>query len=89
MPPLTIPFPELKPDQQAYLENIKRNSRPPTEKEKKNFLIPGPNFDPNLSPRAFVNRASARVRGWTFDHGKQQYRDKDGSIIADKFGQLL
>ena len=90
MPPIrTFTIPPLTKDQQEYLDDIKERSKPPTRKETDNFLIPGPNFDRELSPQAPRNRAAARVRQWTFDYNEQKYRDKDNSLIADKFGQLL
>ncbi len=87
--PNTISLPDLLPDQQEYLEEIKQQSKPLTGKEKANIFIPGPNFDRDMSPNYFVNRAAARVRNWTFDPTKNMYRDKDGALIADQFGQLL
>lgn len=87
--PDTIKLPKLTKDQQTYLEDIKRHSKPPTEKEKANSLIPGPNFDRGMSPNYFQNRAAAKVRKWTFDPAKNMYRDKDGALVADQFGQLL
>lgn len=89
MPPLQVTLSPPTKDQQEYLDDIKKRSTPLTQKEKDNILIPGPNFDKELSPVAPVNRAAARRRGWAYDHTQHAYRDKDGSLIADRFGQLL
>lgn len=48
-----------------------------------------PAFDPNLSPDSQVNRLAARARGLRFDPRKRCYRDRDGALVRDQYGQPL
>lgn len=52
-----------------------------TEKKKK--------FDPDLSPAHEINREAARDHGLYYDAKSKTYRDADGCLVRDKFGQRL
>ena len=51
-----------------------------TEKPKKDF-------DPDLSPKSEHNRDAAKDHGLTYDKKRDVYRDADGSLVRDRFGQ--
>ena len=46
-------------------------------------------FDPDLSPKSDHNKDAARQRGLTYDEKRGVYRDKDGALDLDRFGQPL
>lgn len=48
-----------------------------------------PEFDADVSPQNQVNREAAKARNLTFDKKSGYYRDSDGYLIRDKFGQKL
>jgi hypothetical protein len=54
-----------------------------TDDEKK------PKFDPDLSPEHETNKEAARVRRLTYDRLNRVYRDEDGCLVRDEFGQWL
>jgi hypothetical protein len=84
----SIKLPPPTAAQKAYLERIAEESKPLPQKKLGNFFIPGPNFDVELSPRAEQNRRAAEVRGWNYDEKERAYRNADGALVADQFGQL-
>lgn len=47
------------------------------------------NFDPELSPLSEHNKKTAKHFGLRFDCESQCYRDNDGSIVRDRFGQPI
>lgn len=85
--PIKLPM-ELTPDQREYLERIAEQSKPVPQKVLDNTRIPGPNFDPALSPGAQCNIRAAKARNWRYDSKRRAYRDADRSLVADRFGQL-
>jgi hypothetical protein len=44
-----------------------------------------PQFDPDLTPQHETNKKAAEARGLTFHDGC--YRDEDGAMARDQFGQ--
>lgn len=46
-------------------------------------------IDPDFGPRHINNRKAARKLGWRYDPRGRVYRDSEGEMIADKFGQPL
>lgn len=46
-------------------------------------------FDPDLSPDSEANRDAAEEQGFTYDHAEGVYRDEDGCLMLDRFGQPL
>lgn len=44
-------------------------------------------IDPSLSPTGSRNRVVAERSGWTYDPEDRVYRDREGEMIADEFGQ--
>ncbi len=48
-----------------------------------------PSFDRDASPHNEKNIAAADARGWTFDGKSKQYKDPEGYLMADEFGQPL
>jgi hypothetical protein len=46
-------------------------------------------FDPDLSPENPHNREAARQQHLRFDQRRGFYRDADGSLVRDRFGQPL
>jgi hypothetical protein len=83
----TFTLPPFTADQKAYLADLAERLKPLTDKQKRNFLIPGPNFDADLSPQNPRNQDAALVRQWTYDYLNEKYRDKNREFVADKFGQ--
>lgn len=84
----TIKVAEPTPEQEEYLRKIADASKPIPQKVLDNTLIPGPNFDPDLSPDATQNIRAAQARRWRYDPERRAYRDADGALVADRFGQL-
>lgn len=87
--PTTITLSAPTPEQETYLREIEQCVKPLSRNDRDNFLIPGPNFDASLPPTNHQNVAAAKVRHWTFDPNRQKYLNRDGALVADKFGQLL
>lgn len=50
---------------------------------------PKPAFDPDLSPENPQNKEAARARRLVYDRRARVYKDEDGCIIRDEFGQRL
>lgn len=48
-----------------------------------------PEFDADLSPKSDHNRQVAEKRGLRYDPESRYYRDEDGALVRDKFGQPL
>lgn len=48
-----------------------------------------PEFDADLLPSNPVNQEAAEARGLQYDNRVCAYRDSDGCIIRDSFGQPL
>jgi len=48
-----------------------------------------PEIDADLSPKNLHNVEVAKRLNWKYDERRKMYRDKDGYLIADKFGQPL
>mgnify|MGYP001564536220 CR=1 FL=1 len=46
-------------------------------------------FDADWSLENPVNQEAARQRGWEYDSMERVYRDEDGCLMADEFGQDL
>ena len=46
-------------------------------------------FDPDVSPQNLHNREAAKRLGLSYDERVEVYRDEDGCIVLDKFGQPL
>lgn len=53
--------------------------------EEKDYI----HFDADYLPSNPVNQEAARQRGWEYDPRERVYRDEDGCLIRDKFGQPL
>jgi hypothetical protein len=47
------------------------------------------NFDPDLSVNHPTNKKAAEQRGLQYDSIEEVYRDEDGCMILDSFGQPL
>lgn len=48
-----------------------------------------PRIDPSTSPYTPHNRDAAKELGMRYDTKRKVYRDSDGCVVADKFGQPL
>lgn len=48
-----------------------------------------PDFDSDLSPNNIMNRTAAEARGLRYDEVERVYRDEDGCMIRDRYGQPL
>ena len=48
-----------------------------------------PRIDPDLSPHHPANREAARKLRLRFNPRSNDYRDSDGAIMGDKYGQPL
>jgi len=48
-----------------------------------------PDFDPDVSPKNPQNIRAANARGLKYDRRSRVYRDEDGCLVRDRFGQLL
>ena len=48
-----------------------------------------PGFDADVSPQNQVNQEAAKARNLIFDPKSGYYKDSDGYLIRDKFGQKL
>jgi hypothetical protein len=48
-----------------------------------------PRFDPDLSPQHSVNVETAKTRNLKFDETSGFYKDADGALVRDRFGQPL
>ena len=57
--------------------------------EKKKDEEEEPRIDPSSLPSNSKNLETARQLGWRFDSASGYYRDSDGEIVADRFGQSL
>jgi len=59
---------------------------------KKNFnrkIIELTEFDADFCPDHLINREAAKQRGLTYDSEEQVYKDVDGCLVRDKYGQPL
>lgn len=48
-----------------------------------------PRIDPDVPHYEEHNQDAARQLGWRYDKRNRRYRDSDGELIADRFGQPL
>ena len=46
-------------------------------------------FDPDLTHNSYVNKEAAEQRLLVYDSKEKAYRDSDGYLIRDKYGQPL
>lgn len=46
-----------------------------------------PDFDPDLLPTNEQNLRAAKARNLRYDHRSRSYRDEEGALIRDEFGQ--
>jgi hypothetical protein len=46
-------------------------------------------FDPDFSPQAIVNKEAAKDHGLNYDKKSGFYKDEDGCLRRDRFGQPL
>jgi hypothetical protein len=46
-------------------------------------------FDPDFSPHHEINQEAAKDHGLKYDSKNKVYKDEDGCLIRDRFGQRL